>query len=167
MRATTSLTITLLGALILATSAPAGVAVSASTNTTGFSATLTGSDQTVSYTGVALTVTDNGANNGWSLQVTSTDYSSGTHALPASATEITQVAVGSCTGSSCPTNSVGLPVTVPAAATAPTAVKFFDAAAGTGTATVTITPTFETSVPGNSYAGSYQATITFSAVVGP
>jgi hypothetical protein len=167
MRATTSLTITLLGALILATSAPAGVSVSTSTGTTSFSATLAGSDQSVSYNAVALTVTQNGTNNGWNLQVTSTTYTSGTHALPSTATEITQVAVGSCTGSSCPTNSVGLPVTVPAAASAPTAVKFFDAAAGTGAGPVALTPTFVTTVPGNSYAGSYQATITFSAVVGP
>ena len=167
MRAPTTLTITLLGALILATSAPAGVSFSATSSTTGFSATLTGSDQAVSYSSVGLTVTENGANNGWNLQVTSTLYSSGTHTLLSNATAITQIAIGSCTGSACPTNSVGLPVTVPAAATTPTAVKFFDAAAGTGTGTVTLTPTFVTSVPGNSYAGSYQATITFSAVVGP
>lgn len=167
MRATTSLTITLLGALFLAASAPAGVSVSASTSTTSFSATLAGSDQSVSYNGVSLTVTQNGANNGWNLQVTSTTYSSGTHTLPSTATEITQVAVGSCTGSGCPTDSVGLPVTLPAAATAPTAVKFFDAAAGTGSGTNALTPTFVTTVPGNSYAGSYQATITFSVVVGP
>jgi len=167
MRATTSLTITLLGALILATSAPAGVvSVSATSNTTGFSTTLDGSDQTVSYN-VGLTVTETGQHNGWNLQVTSTVYNSGAHTLATNATAITQVAVGTCTGSSCPTNSVSVPVTVPAAATAPTAVKFFDAAAGTGTGTVTVTPTFQTSVPGNSYTGSYQATITFSAVVGP
>jgi hypothetical protein len=167
MRATTSLTITLLGALILATSAPAGVSVSSTRSTTGFSATLAGSDQTVSYNNVGLTVAESGPMSGWNLEVTSTVYSSGAHTLPSSATEITQVAVGSCTGSACPTNSVGLPLIVPAAATAPTAAKFFDAAAGTGTGTVTVTPTFVTTVPGNSYAGSYQATITFSAVVGP
>jgi hypothetical protein len=167
MRATIPLTITVLGALILATSAPAGVSVSASATTTGFSATLDGSDQAVSYSSVGLTVSETGQHSGWNLQATSTVYSSGTHSLPADATAITQVAVGSCTGSSCPTNSVGLPVTMPAAGTAPTAVKFFDAAAGTGTGTVTITPTFVTSVPGNSYAGNYQATIIFSAVVGP
>ena len=167
MRRTASLTLSFLGVLLLAGSAPAGVSLSATTSTASFSVSLSGSDQTVSYSNVGLTVTENGQQNGWALQVTSTVYTGGAHTLPTDATMITQVSVGACTGSACPVNSVGLPVTVPAAATAPPPVKFFDAAAGTGTGTVTVTPAFSTTVPGNSFAGSYQSTITFSSVVGP
>lgn len=167
MRRTASLILPLLGALLLAASAPASVSLNATTSTTSFSVSLSGSDQTVTYSNVGLTVTENGQHNGWSLSATSTVYSSGTHTFPTNASTITQVSVGACTGSACPSNSVGLPVTIPAGATAPAPVKFFNAAAGTGTGTVTVTPTFSTTVPGNSFAGSYQSTMTFSCVVGP
>jgi hypothetical protein len=58
-------------------------------------------------------------------------------------------------------------LTVPAAATAPTAVKLFNAAASTGLGRFTITPSINVTIPGNSYAGSYSSTLTIAAVSGP
>ncbi len=140
----------------------------ASGTTAGFTTTLTGADTTSAYT-VSTTVANSGITifSGWNLQVTSTTFTAGTHTLPTNATAITAVARGSCTGSVCPTNSVTYPVSVPAGATAPAAVKWYNASAGTGTGTITLTPTFSTTVPGNSFAGTYTSTITLSVVSGP
>ena len=58
-------------------------------------------------------------------------------------------------------------MSVPAAATAPTAVKFFNAAANTGLGSFTVTPTVGVFVPAASFAGSYSSTLTVSIVSGP
>lgn len=55
------------------------------------------------------------------------------------------------------------PLTVPAATTAPTAVKFFNAAANTGIGTFTITPTIRVTLPANTYT----STLTTTLVSGP
>jgi hypothetical protein len=72
-------------------------------------------------------------------------------------------------GASCvtPTSSVTYPLTVPAGSTPPSAVKLANAAAGTGTGIFTVTPTIGVSVPANSYAGSYNSTLTIALVSGP
>jgi hypothetical protein len=157
------------GALALVSGAPAAVSLSASSGTAGFSTTLDGADNASSAYTVGLTVANGGGtkSSGWNLQVTSTTFTDGAKTLPVAATAITGVAVGSCSGTACPTNSVAWPVAVPAGASAPAAVSFFNAAAGTGTGTVTVTPSVVTTVPGNTFAGSYTSTVTFSVVVGP
>jgi hypothetical protein len=66
-----------------------------------------------------------------------------------------------------PTNAIAYPVTLPAATTAPTAVKLYDAAAATGLGPSTVTLTFKLSVPPNAYNGSFSSTWTFSLVSGP
>ena len=71
---------------------------------------------------------------------------------------------GTCTNA---TNAITYPVTVPAAATAPAAVKVFNSAATTGLGRFTITPTVNVAIPGNSYAGTYTSTLTVAAVSGP
>jgi hypothetical protein len=74
------------------------------------------------------------------------------------------VSGGTCTS---PTNAITYPVTVPAATTAPAAVKVFNSAAATGLGRFTITPTIAVSIPGNAYSGSYASTLTVAAVSGP
>jgi hypothetical protein len=83
-----------------------------------------------------------------------------------SLTGVTAVCVG---GSTCtnPTNAITYPVAVPAAGTAPTAVKFFNAAVNTGMGKFTITPTIAISLPANTFAGAYTSTITLAVVSGP
>jgi len=169
-------------ALILASAALAGTITATATISgagslalsSGSTATLTdtldGTDQTVSYT-LPLTLTDaRGSGAGWNLTITSTLFDDGSgHTLAAGASQIGSVAV-SCAGSgTCtnPTSSLSYPTTIPAAATAPAAVKFFNAAATTGMGKFTLTPTINVQIPGNSYAGSYTSTLTIAAVSGP
>jgi hypothetical protein len=130
---------------------------------------LDGSDQTATYT-FPLAITDargNGA--GWNTTITSTTFTSGSSSLATSASSISLVSSSCVSGGTCtaPTNSVGYPLTVPAAGTAPAAVKFFDAAANTGMGRFTLTPTVSVAIPGNSFAGSYSSTVTVAVVSGP
>ena len=135
------------------------------------SATLSGSDQTATYT-LPITVSDTrtGANaNGWNLTITSTQFATAVapiRTLPTNASTIASAPSVTCT-TSCPTNSIGYPVVVPAGATPPTAVKFFNAANGTGKGASTITPSVTVNIPGNTFTGTYTSTITLAIVAGP
>jgi hypothetical protein len=148
------------GSLSLATSATPAV-----------SATLDGTDQTPSYT-LPMTVADNtGSGAGWNVTITSTTFTTGggsPHTLSTSASTATG-AVAACGGGTCtnPTNSVGYPLAVPAGAPAPTAVKLFNAAANTGMGSFNLTPTIQVAIPANTYAGTYQSTVTVAIVSGP
>jgi hypothetical protein len=171
-----------LAALILVSAAVAGTITATATvtgagslalsngATASISDTLDGTDQTVSYT-VPLTLTDaRGSGAGWNLTLTSTTFTDGaSHTLATSASTIASVAMVCVAGGSCtnPTNSITYPVTIPAAATAPAAVKVFSSAANSGLGRFTITPTVNVAIPGNSYAGSYSSTLTVAAVSGP
>jgi hypothetical protein len=132
--------------------------------------TLDGTDQTASYS-LALGLSDiRGTGAGWNLTITSTTFTAtGGHTLATSASSLTGASSGCTAGGSCtsPTNAISYPLGVPAAATAPTAVKFFNAAANTGMGRFTITPSIDVAIPGNSYAGAYTSTVTIAAVSGP
>jgi len=148
---TTTATVTGTGAVSLAAGA-----------TASFSDTLDGTDQTVTYQ-LPLTVVDaRGTGGGWNLTVTSTQFTTGTRTLATSASSLTTVTSACNAGSTCtnPTNAITLPIALPAGATAPTAVKFFNSAANTGMGAFTVTPTVSVTIPGNAYAGSYQSTVT-------
>ncbi len=137
--------------------------------------TLTGVDQTVNYT-LPLTVVDaTGTGNGWNLTITSTTFTTGggsPHTLPADASKIQSVAAACVSGSTCTdpgNNAVSYPLDLPAASSAPSAVKFFSADAATGLGKFTITPTISIAIPANTYASSsgYSSTITVAVVSGP
>lgn len=135
------------------------------------SVTLNGSDQAPSTT-FSVEVNDaTGSGAGWRVQITSTQFTTGgtsPHTLAPSAAAITAVSAvckqGTCTA---PANSIAYPVLVPAGATPPGAVSFFNAAVNTGLGDFTLTPTLRVSVPANSYAGSYTTTLTLSIASGP
>lgn len=172
---------------LLALPAAAGAATTASPTITGtitggalsiatsaaptFSANLATGDSTPTFT-IPFAVTDTtGSGAGWNLTVTSTQYTTGgttPHTLATNASTLTGV-TAACSSGTCtsPTNAITYPIAVPAGATAPTAVKFFDAAAATGLGNFTITPTIGVFVPSSTYAGSYASTITASIVSGP
>ncbi len=138
----------------------AGIALDQGTAPT-FSDTLNGSDQTVTYQ-PGLTVTDaRGTGAGWHLTVAATSLTDGTHNLAQSVSAIGQACAS---GSTCslPTNSVTLPVAVGTSGT-----SFYSAAAAAGLGKVSVTPTVQVAIPGNSYAGTYNSTVTFAAVAGP
>lgn len=168
----------------------AGAATSASPTVTGtvsggalsvatsaaptFSANLATGDQTPTYT-LPLTATDTtGTGAGWNLTITSTQFTTGgatPHTLAANASTVAATPAVACVaGTTCtnPTNAVTYPpLGVPAGATAPTAVKLFNAAANTGLGSFTVTPTVGVFVPASTFAGSYSSTLTVSIVSGP
>jgi len=138
-----------------------------------FSATLNGLDQSVTTT-QALDVGDaTGSGTGWNITATSTTFTTGggtPHLLSTSATSLTGAPTDVCDASATctlSTNGVTYPYTLPAAGTAPTATKMYNAAANTGLGNQTVTPTWHLSVPANTLAGTYTSTWTISLVSGP
>ena len=135
-----------------------------------WSATLNGLDQTAS-TNQAMDVSDaTGSGTGWNITATSTTFTAGAHTLSTSATTLTGAPTVACDASSTcalATNSVAYPYTLPAAGTAPTATKLFNAAANTGMGNQTVTPAWKLSIPASTFAGTYTSTWTISLVSGP
>jgi hypothetical protein len=137
-----------------------------------FSATLNGTDLSPTYT-VPATLNDaTGSGAGWNTTITSTQFTTGgstpqTLATTASTiTGVTAVAAAGTTATA-PTNAITYPLAVPAAATAPTPVKYFNAAANTGMGEFTLTPTVQAAIPAKAYAGTYTSTLTLASVSGP
>jgi hypothetical protein len=120
-----------------------------------------------------MTVNDaTGSGTGWNVTITSTTFSTGggtPKTLSTSASTTTGVTSLCSGGTTCtnPTNAIGYPLAIPAGATAPTAVKLFNAAANTGMGSFTITPTNQVSIPANTFAGTYTSTVTVAVVSGP
>jgi hypothetical protein len=159
-------------ASVTATGTVSGSTLSVGTSATpSFTANLDSGDSTQTYT-IPMTIQDTrGTGVGWNLTVTSTTFTTGggtPNLLSTSASSLTGV-TSSCTSGTCtnPSNSVGYPLTVPAAGTAPTAVKFFNSTANNGMGKFTITPTIGVTVPQNAFAGSYTSTVTVAVVTGP
>jgi hypothetical protein len=130
---------------------------------------LDGTDKTTTATSTIDVKDLTGTGAGWNLQVTSTTFTSTVdgHTLANTATTITgvlDVCDATCTA---PTNSIGYAVNVPADTVAPVAVKFFNAALDTGMGDFTITPTFQMAIPADTFAGTYESTITVSLVSAP
>ncbi len=147
--------------------------VSAPPNVT-FSDTLNGTNQTAT-SNQAIDVSDaTGSGVGWNITATSTTFTSGTHTLGTGATTIASTpgvacdaAAAGCQLATPLGTAVTYPYTLPAAATAPTATKMFDANTNTGMGNQTVTPTWSLAIPANSYAGSYTSTWTLSLVSAP
>lgn len=170
-----SIGIALLLLLVLATTGFADD-VTGSLTVTGGSLTMSAGDNPafpgVTLDGTAQSVSDainidvqdlRGTGAGWHLEVTSTTFTDGSNTLPNTALSITGVTT-TCDGTTCtdPTNSHTYSIGVPADTVAPTAVEFFDAAAGTGLGDFTVTPTFSLAVPATTYAGTYNSTVTLT-----
>jgi len=170
-------------ALAVLPAAAAGAATATATFTAGslafvsappnvsFTATLNGLNQTVTAT-QALDVSDaTGSGAGWSLSATSTTFATG--GGPTLATNATTIASGptrACdAGSTCvlATNSVSYPYTLPAAGSAPTATKMYNAAVNTGEGNQTVTATWSLTLPATTPPGTYTSTWTISLASGP
>jgi hypothetical protein len=170
--------------LLLGTAAPAGATSATATISAGslafvttvpamsFAATLNGSDQNVN-SNQALDIGDaTGSGAGWNVTATSTTFATGApvHSLSTSATTVQGAPTVACDASvtcTTATNSVTYPYTLPAAGTAPTATKLYNAAANTGMGNQTVTPTWRLAVPASTFAGTYNSTWTVSLVSGP
>lgn len=148
-----------------------GTLAMAATDAPALTATLNGTNQNVTDTFVIDAKDNTGTGAGWKLQITSTQFSTG-GATPktlsttaASLTGVTAVCdAGTCTA---PTNGITYPLTVPAGATAPAAVSFYNAAVNTGMGDFTVTPTLQVAVPANAYAGTYSSTVTITIASAP
>lgn len=127
-------------------------------------ATLTGSDQTLS-TSVNLQVSDlTSSGAGWSVTIAATTFTSSRgNPIPASDASIT-AATSITGGSTCvaPSNQVTYPATLGSAP-----VKVFDAIVGTGSGAMTVALTSRLVVPAMSYAASYTSTWTVTLGSGP
>ncbi|MBV8997640.1 MAG: hypothetical protein JO304_01175, partial [Solirubrobacterales bacterium] len=132
------------------------------------STTLTGRDQSIT-TPLSLSPNDqSGSAAGWNLSATSTTLAFGSHTLPTTAAQITAANVSAVAGTcSLPVNQISYPVTIPAGASPPAAVKLFDAAAATGAGPVNVALTANLAVPGNARTGTYTSTWTITLASGP
>ena len=169
--------VTLAGSLTLAP--PASLA---------WAATDTGHTQDVVDTLPAdqqLTVDDSaGTGAGWHITVSATTFTSGAHTLPdtgalsvtGSTSALTSAAPSVACAGPCvlPTDTTSYPVTIDTAASSPSPVTVYDAAAGSGTGTVTVGGSdmahplgWWALVPAAAYAGSYTSTVTLDLVSGP
>ena len=173
-----------IGSLLLA-AAPAGATTASETLTAGSlgfastpgnvtfpGTTLDGQNKTVTASQPLDIADATGSGSGWNITATSTQFKSGTNTLPAGSTTVASApgaptcdANVTCTPGG--TTTVSFPYSLPAAATAPTATKLFNAPAGTGMGDQTVTPTWTLAIPGNAYAGNYTSTWTLSLVSGP
>jgi hypothetical protein len=132
------------------------------------SVTLTGLDQTKTAASQLNPNDATGSGSGWNIQGTSTTFTSAGSSLPTTATRLTSASVTAGSGTcSLPTNSVSYPITLPAATTAPPAVKLYNAAANTGGGSLILTLNFALTVPANARSGTYSSTWTFSIASGP
>ena len=140
--------------------------------TPSFAATLNGTDQTKTFSIPSELSDTRGSGAGWNTTITSTQYTTGggsPRTLATDASTMTSLTSTCQSGAVCTneTNDVALPVAVPAGATAPTAVKYHNAAADTGMGEFDHTPTLSVALPSNTFAGSYASTVTLASVSGP
>jgi hypothetical protein len=128
------------------------------------SATLDGTDTSVSYSPVLGLVDARGTGAGWNLTIAATTFSDGFgHTLAAgTVTGAAQAchAGGTCTAAT--SSGITYPLTVSG-----TAAKFFNASVNTGLGKVDVTPTVSVAVPGNTFAGTYTSTVTLVTATGP
>lgn len=130
--------------------------------------TLTGYDQTALGSATVRVDDQRGTGAGWNVSATSTTFTNGVHTLPTDATTVTSVlptpVAGACAA---PTSGVAHPLTLPAGAPAPSAVKLFNAAADTGLGAVDLAMNAQLRIPGRTRVGTYASTWTFTLATGP
>jgi hypothetical protein len=148
-------------ALVVVPAASAAFSVTLTTgNVTLPGVTLSGVDQTQTFT-LSITVNDAnpGGGNGWNLSMAATAPTLGAYAMPALV--VTNVASAGCTGGSCvnPTNSISWPLTVTSGG-----VKFYNAAVGTGTRSDVLTATVKFTYAAGAPAGTYVSTLTVTGI---
>jgi hypothetical protein len=138
--------------------------------TVGFSATLTGQDQTA-QADQAIDVLDNtGSGAGWNVTLTSTTFTDGTHSLANDSVSDVSSSGACDTSVSCvlADNVVGQgAVAIPAGVSAPTAVKIMNASTDKGMGGQTWTHHMALALPANVHAGIYTSTWTYSLVSAP
>jgi len=132
--------------------------------------TLNGADKTVTTTQTMDVGDATGSGAGWDITGTSTTLTTGSVTLPTTATTIASAPTVACDAAvtcTLATNGVSYTYTLPAAASAPTATKLYNAAANTGMGKQTVTVTWSLTVPSSAKTGTYTSTWTISLASGP
>ncbi len=133
-------------------------------NTPTVGLTLSGSDQTVSFI-LAFTLASP-SSSPWHVSITATQFTTGSHTLPATALSVTAVSiVPACSGNSCPNNGIVYPVNLVAG----TPATFYNNTSGGNThgiGTFTIQATIQVAVPAKTYIGTYTSTLTIAFISG-
>jgi len=135
-----------------------------------FAATLSGVDQSVTTTQTFDVHDATGSGAGWNITATSTTFTSGSHTLATTAVTEAVAPADTCDASTTctlATTTVTYPYTLPAATTAPTATKIFNASANTGLGDQSAVSTMALDVPASTTAGTYTSTWTYSLVSAP
>jgi hypothetical protein len=154
-----------------------------------WSATLTGTDQSVDDVVAGdqqYTVDDaTGSGAGWHVTTSATTFTNGSHTLPDTGTFVTTGSVNSitattaptatCTGTcTLPTDSTTYPVGITTAASSPSPVVIYDTASATGLGQIVIGGSTQAhpvgwwvNVPASAIAGTYTSTITMTVISGP
>ncbi len=150
--------------------------------TMSWAATLTGFTVYADQAATLEPIDATGSSSGWDATVTSTTFTTGAKTLPTTALSVngsgaaqsaTSAPTASCAaGSSCvlptqTTSPVTYPLTVPAGASAPTAVPLYTADASSGEGAVDLDSDWWLTVPSAAATGSYTNTITLAINSGP
>lgn len=128
--------------------------------------TLNGADQVLSGSTTAWRADATGEAGGWNLTVASSDFVNGAaQSIPVANFEIRLPDANIVLVS----GDVNKPTSTQAAfaALSGTALKIASAAVGAGNGIYDLTPEFRLTVPAESYAGSYSATVTVAVSIGP
>ena len=153
----------------------------------GWGVTMNGLDSKLIDTTPAptfFTVNDaTGSGAGWNVNVSATNFTTGTKSLASAGSLAFTGSVGSVTSTTAPDGTCGAgtctapvntttyPVNITTAASSPTPVKIFDTAANSGMGTILVGASNPTSwwlnVPANTYAGTYTSTITWQLTSAP
>jgi hypothetical protein len=129
--------------------------------------TLDGTNQTIDGSTSAWQADATGEIGGWNVSVSSTDFDNGSgKIIPASNLEIRLLDINIVWVSG---DNVNLPVSTQTtyAALSASALKIASAASGDGNGVYDMTPDFRLSVPAETWAGDYTATLTVSIIAGP
>ncbi len=123
--------------------------------------TLSGDDQSKTFTIVTRIAYTNINFSGWNVSASATTPTSGTHTLPPfDVTAGTYSCVTGCTSN--PNSAVTYPITL-----STTAQEIYNAATFTGRGTFNITNTYEVTYPASAISGTYTSTVTLSGSTGP
>lgn len=138
-----------------------------SQNTPSIPVTLTGDDQTASYTAQLQILDARGlvTGGGWNLQLSASSFADGSgHTLGASTiTSVTPTCHSATSTCSLPTNSVSNSgIAMPSSA-----ARILNAASGSGLGRIDVAVGVSVAVPASTYAGSYSTTLTFAISNGP
>lgn len=146
-----------------------GLSVTPPASLTWPSTALNGKNQLLTLSPLIAVDDETASGAGWNLTATSTTFTSvSAKTLPTTAATLSAVSAVAGTGNcTMPTNVISYPVAIPAAATAPTAVKIFDAAAATGSGPINLTLSLGLTLPARTVVGAYSSTWTFTVASGP